>query len=220
MYPIYSHSRTGVLKHVCSLGGDIDRCITDYNQPGNAEKFEENAQSLEYKAPLYCAQMLAGMLVHSRKQAKILDIASGPGQVGRELNKVGFDHVHAHDGSWAMLEVCRQKDIYKEFICCVIDDDNGLPVKDGFYDAVITSGAVLEHHLPVTSQTEFVRVTKPGGHCVIAYSSDVLNTDYGQSWEKESRRLETDGVWKTHCKMVIPDYYINMTGVIDVFQVL
>ncbi|XP_059178521.1 methyltransferase-like protein 27 [Physella acuta] len=140
-------------------------------------------------------------------------------QVGEELSRHGFENVHAHDGSCAMLDVCRRKKVYSKFICSVINDDTGLPVKNGFYDAVVTSGAVLENHLPVSALAEIIRVTKSGGFCIVAYSSDVLSTNYGKSWEKEMRRLEEDGLWSRHCKVLIPNFYINTRGVVDVLHV-
>ncbi|KAH9487624.1 Methyltransferase-like protein 27 [Bulinus truncatus] len=203
-----------------SLETHIEQCIEDYNKPGNARKFEENAKALSYKAPVYCAELLAEILVNEIKQAKILDIASGPGQVGTELHKVGFRNVHALDGSKAMLEACREKNVYTKYLCSIVDKNRRLPVDDGFYDAVITSGAVLEHHLPPTSQAEFARATKAGGYCVIAYVTEVMTTDYGKAWKAESMRLEKNRVWKSHCKKVIPDFYVNMPGEVDIFRVL
>ncbi|KAH9505564.1 Methyltransferase-like protein 27 [Bulinus truncatus] len=220
MDSIYSHLRLGLHRVPSSLETHIEQCIKDYNKPGNAKKFEENAKALSYRAPVYCARLLAEILVDKIKQAKILDIASGPGQVGTELHKVGFRNVHALDGSWAMLEACRKKNVYTDYLCSIVDEDRGLPVDDGIYDAVITSGAVLEHHLPPTSQAEFARAAKAGGYCVIAYGTDVMMTEYGKAWQAESVRLELEHVWKSHCKIAIPDFYVNMPGEVDIFRVL
>ncbi|BFZ10202.1 hypothetical protein BsWGS_13240 [Bradybaena similaris] len=203
-----------------SSGEDIQECIQDYNTPGHALQYELTAEALEYHAPSYCADLLAGLLVNIRGQATVLDAAAGSGQVGVELSKRGFKNITAQDGSFCMLDLCREKGVYRNYMCCLIESDRRMPIDDGVYDAVTISGAILEHHLPHSCQAEFARVVKRGGYIIAAYDSDILNSDYGRLWEKETRRLLDDAVCSLYAKVIVPNYMKDRKGVINVLQVL
>ncbi|CAG5119153.1 unnamed protein product [Candidula unifasciata] len=192
----------------------------NYNTPGHALQYELTAEVLQYQAPRYCADLLAGLLVNVRAHAKVLDAAAGSGHVGVELSKRGFNNITAQDGSFCMLDLCREKGVYRNYMCCLIESDGRLPIDDGVYDAVTVSGAIMEHHLPQSCQAEFARVVKPGGYIITAYDSDILDSDYGRLWEKETRRLLEDGVCSLYAKVIVPNYLKDKKGVINILQVL
>ncbi|XP_059153691.1 uncharacterized protein LOC131939419 isoform X3 [Physella acuta] len=113
--------------------------------------------------------MAAALVGERREEAVVLDVAAGTGLVGEELHKRGFKHIHAHDGALNMIETCKQKGIYSNFIHCLIGEGKQIPTADDTYDVLAMSGGTCENHLPPSAQQEFVRVIKPGGfrlHCL------------------------------------------------------
>ncbi len=61
-----------------------------------------------------------------------------------------------------MLDVLESKGIYRKSYCQFFGGGHLFKVPDGFYDAVIISGAFVKGHLPIDALRESARVTKKG----------------------------------------------------------
>lgn len=65
-----------------------------------------------------------------------------------ELSKRGFKKVTAQDGSHCMLDLCREKQVYTDYICCLIEDGQRIPVEDGeyfFIDIIMLTYVIMKH---------------------------------------------------------------------------
>ncbi|XP_059140637.1 methyltransferase-like protein 27 [Physella acuta] len=199
-------------------GKGIKKCIEEYEDGEKVKVYEELSLRLNYSGPLYCADLLSG-LIQDRAKALVLDVAAGTGWVGEELHKRGFRKIVAHDGAQAMLDICKEKNVYSSFICSIIDEGYKFPVKNGTYDAVTISGAVCENHLPPSCQVELIRITKPGGFIINAFRTTVLNLDYGRAWENEAKRLVSEKKWTLYGRLMAPGYSKIAEGYVDIYQV-
>ncbi|XP_059140636.1 demethylmenaquinone methyltransferase-like [Physella acuta] len=199
-------------------GMGINQCIQEYEDAEKVKLYEKMASRLNYSGPLYCADLLSG-LIQDRANALVLDVGAGTGFVGEELHKRGFRKIVAHDGAQAMLDICREKNVYSSFICSIVDEGYKFPVKNDTYDAVTISGAVCENHLPPSCQAEFIRITKPGGFIINVFRATVLNLDYGRAWENEAKRLVSEKKWTLYGRLMAPGFSNVVDGLVDIYQV-
>jgi len=93
--------------------------------------------------------------------AAILDAGAGSGTVGMAAKAHGFTCVDAMDLSLDMLEIAREKGVYRDVRVGVLGEP--LDYADDSYDAVLSSGVFTPGHAPPSSFAELIRVVKPGG---------------------------------------------------------
>ncbi|XP_059143267.1 uncharacterized protein LOC131930699 [Physella acuta] len=212
-------------------GNGTKQCIEEYGDGEKVKVYEELSLRLNYSGPLYCADLLSG-LIQDRSKALVLDVGAATGWLGEELHKRGFRKIVAHDGAQAMLDICREKNVYSSFICSIVDEGYKFPEKTDTYDAVTISGAVCENHLPPSCQIELIRITKPGvgfnSHyikvyfprfIIHAYRTTVLNLDYGRAWENEAKRLVSEMKWTLYGRLMAPGYSKIVEGYVDIYKV-
>ena len=116
---------------------------------------------------------------------------AGTGQVGQILTAMGYTNLTAMDMSQGMLDVSREKNVYRDLHQMVMGEPLDFP-SDGF-DAVITVGVLTVGHAPATSLDELVRVTRPGGYIVFSLRPDVYEND---GFKDKQDHLEAAGRWK------------------------
>ena len=97
--------------------------------------------------------------------AHVLDVASGPGNVARELLRQGAEAVTALDLSFAMLAVGAGRG--EPAIAWVNGDAQRLPFSDATFDAVTISFGLRNLPDPEAALREFARVTRRGGRVVV-----------------------------------------------------
>jgi demethylmenaquinone methyltransferase / 2-methoxy-6-polyprenyl-1,4-benzoquinol methylase len=95
----------------------------------------------------------------------ILDVASGPGNVAKELIAHGARRVTALDLSFNMLAEGAKRGIPD--VTWVNGDAQSLPFPDAAFDAVTISFGLRNIPDPVRALSEFARVTRPGGTLVV-----------------------------------------------------
>ncbi len=61
-----------------------------------------------------------------------------------------------------MLEVLKEKGLYKGIFCQYFAGGTEFAVEDGHYDAVVINGAFVKGHLPVDALREIARILKSG----------------------------------------------------------
>ncbi|MFP4634915.1 MAG: class I SAM-dependent methyltransferase [Nitriliruptoraceae bacterium] len=106
-------------------------------------------------------------------QARVLDVAAGPGNVAVELLARGADHVTALDLSQAMLAEGARRG--REGLSFVGGDAQQLPFPAASFDAVTISFGLRNLADPQRALREFARVTRPGGRLVVCEFAAPLN---------------------------------------------
>lgn len=80
-------------------------------------QYDKDLEILNYTAPKVTAQTLAEYLTTDREVKVIIDIAAGTGIAGEELYKYGFRIIDAVDPSQGMLDMAKQKNVYRNLFC-------------------------------------------------------------------------------------------------------
>ena len=96
----------------------------------------------------------------------ILDVGAGTGAVAEALLQKAKFCIEATDISEEMLKIADSKKIYKRSF--LSDLTKEIPVDDGSYDGVVSSGTFTHGHVGPSSISELVRITKPGGLITIS----------------------------------------------------
>lgn len=97
--------------------------------------------------------------------ARVLDVASGPGNVAREMLARGAREVVALDLSFNMLAEGATRGLPD--VHWVNGDAQALPFADATFDAVTISFGLRNIPDPLRALIEFARVTRPGGRLVV-----------------------------------------------------
>ena len=144
---------------------DIKRLYRDW-----ADTYDEHLQSgLGYRAPELLSSMLSRVV--SNFESKILDVGCGTGLVGSSLSTLGYTNLDGLDFSLDMLEVAREKRVYKNLIQA--DLNKKLKVKDAIYDAIICCGTFTRGHVGPDVLIELIRILKKRGPLACTINSSV-----------------------------------------------
>lgn len=109
------------------------------------------------------------------RNMRILDTMCGPGRLGREFLDLGVPSVTFHDGDETMTSHARNRaTVYTEFghsIDVVTSSADNIPLPDNTFDLVVCHNST--HQVASIGRLrlvmrEFLRLTVPGGHVVIA----------------------------------------------------
>lgn len=109
---------------------------------------------------------------------KILDVATGTGDLALECLKLNPDEIIGTDISEKMMVVGREKIRQKNAentIDLIWADTENLPFEDNFFDAVVVAFGVRNFENLEKGLSEMLRVLKPGGAAVILECSKVKN---------------------------------------------
>ncbi len=117
----------------------------------------------------------------------ILDVGAGTGALAQALLQKGKFSIEATDISEEMLKVADSKNIYKRSFSS--DLTKKIPVKNNFYDGVVSSGTFTHGHVGPAAIRELVRVTKPGGLITISVNEKHwIALDFESEVEKLSQQ--------------------------------
>ncbi|MDQ3927432.1 MAG: class I SAM-dependent methyltransferase, partial [Actinomycetota bacterium] len=121
----------------------------------------------------------------------VLDAGAGTGMMGEILLLLGYGDLVGIDISRNMLELARQKGVYKDLRQMELGGQLDLP-SDAFA-AVVSAGVFAAGHAPPESFDELIRVTKPGGYVIFSVRTDVYE-DGG--FKEKQETLEREGTWQ------------------------
>ncbi|XP_067657155.1 methyltransferase-like protein 27 [Haliotis asinina] len=191
-----------------------------YSKWAEDGKYEKDMGSEDYKGPLIAANAVAEYFRDSIPQTNVLDVASGTGMVGKQLQDRGFKHLDALEPAAGMLEQARKKNIYTNLYCESLDG-NRLPIDDDTYDCCVTSGGMGEGHIPLRGLHELIRLTKPRGLICIMMKESHLSQclEYRDGLEQLMKDLEDAGKWERLSRDVVSEYVFGENGVIFRFRV-
>lgn len=123
---------------------------------------------------------------------KILDIATGTGDLAILMAKTEAENIIGLDISIGMLEVGKQKILLKNLdkrIEMVLGDSENMPFQDNYFDAITVAFGVRNFENLEKGLTEILRVLKPNGIFVILETSIPEKTPYKQGYAFYSKNI-------------------------------
>lgn len=112
---------------------------------------------------------VANLFVQSGGTGPVLDMGAGTGICGAALRDLETGPVDATDISPEMLDIAKQKDIYRRLFAA--DLLAGLPVSDQAYAGIVSSGTFTTGHVGPDGLDELLRITKHGGLITISVNT-------------------------------------------------
>ncbi len=131
-------------------------------------------------------------LVKKNTPEKILDVATGTGDLAINLAKTGATEIIGLDISAGMLEVGKNKIKAKKLdtiISMVKADSENLPYTDNYFDAITVAFGVRNFENLEKGLAEIFRVLKPGGIFVVLETSLPTKTPYKQGYKFYSTKI-------------------------------
>ncbi len=153
-------SAEAMLKRAYSLTSD-EETKTFYKDW--AQTYDDTmVDGLGYLTPIKAVKLLAEYLPH--KTARILDVGTGTGLVGKELAALGYTNIDGIDYSAPMLEMARKRGVYDQLF--EADLNETLVLDDNSYHAIICVGTFTHGHVKSDCLDELFRILQPGGRFV------------------------------------------------------
>ncbi len=124
-------------------------------------------------------------IVSQNKPTKILDIATGTGDLAINMAATGAKEIIGLDISPGMLEVGKKKIEDKKLgniIKMVVGDSENLPFEDNTFDAITVAFGVRNFEDLKKGLAEIYRVLKPGGTFVVLETSVPTRTPFKQGY--------------------------------------
>ncbi len=157
------------IDRVYSLSGDEQmRALYD----DWAHQYDQDLRNKNYLTPGRVAEALSQF--HDDGLTRILDFGCGSGLSGTALNAAGFSEIDGADISEGMLEIARQKAIYKRL--WHIESDKPLPFKRGDYPIITAAGAISVGAAPGIAYDQLLEVLVPGGLLVFSMNDKSRNS--------------------------------------------
>lgn len=131
-------------------------------------------------------------IVAGTNPEKILDIATGTGDLAINLNRTGAKQIIGLDISPGMLAVGKEKVTEKKLdqtIEMVLGDSENLPFEDNTFDAITVAFGVRNFENLEKGLTEINRVLKPGGTFVVLETSVPTKFPFKQGYQLYSRYI-------------------------------
>lgn len=158
-----------------------NKVVTFYDQ--YAEYYDEAVTTVNYdKLADYCGEFLCRFITEnsttSVSECEVVDIGCGSGMSGFGLKNSGFQRIDGLDPSTGLLEIARQKDIYRNLIEGKISDGGTTPVTSNKYDCLTCIGCITINHIDINEALpEFFRLLKNGGIAVYTVSPSLNKTE-------------------------------------------
>jgi predicted TPR repeat methyltransferase len=153
-----------------------------------AEDYEQRILSWGYLSPA----VTTGFVGRYAKpgDGTVLDAGAGTGMMGEILTPLGYRDLVGIDLAPNMLELARNKGVYKDLRQMELGRQLDLP-SDAFA-AVIAVGVFAAGHAPPESLEELIRTTKPGGHVIFSVNTNAYEDGGGfkvrqEAFEREER---------------------------------
>jgi demethylmenaquinone methyltransferase/2-methoxy-6-polyprenyl-1,4-benzoquinol methylase len=131
-------------------------------------------------------------IVAQSKPKKILDIATGTGDLAILMAQTQADKIIGLDISAGMLEVGERKIAHKNLsktIDMVLGDSENMPFEDNYFDAITVAFGVRNFENLEKGLSEILRVLKPNGVFVILETSVPVKTPYKQGYNFYTKNI-------------------------------
>jgi len=124
-------------------------------------------------------------IVSEKHPIKILDVATGTGDLAINMTKTGAKEIIGLDISPGMLEVGKRKIAEKKLedsIKMIVGDSENLPFEANSFDAITVAFGVRNFENLEKGLSEIFRVLKPGGSFVVLETSIPTKTPFKQGY--------------------------------------
>ncbi len=131
-------------------------------------------------------------LVSHTNPERILDVATGTGDLAINLSKTGASEIIGLDISAGMLEVGKEKVKIKKLdttISMVQGDSENLPYENNYFDAITVAFGVRNFENLEKGLSEIFRVLKPGGIFIVLETSIPTKTPFRQGYRFYSKMI-------------------------------
>ncbi len=131
-------------------------------------------------------------IISENNPKKILDIATGTGDLAIMMSSLQPDEIVGLDISAGMLEVGKEKIVEKnlsELINMVLGDSENIPFQDNYFDAITVSFGVRNFENLNKGLKEIFRVLKPGGTFVVLETAVPTKAPYKQGYKIHSKYI-------------------------------
>ena len=98
----------------------------------------------------------------AKSDIRIMDAGAGTGLIGVELKNLGYVDIDALDISQEMLNVAKEKNTYKKFICAPFSVQRTPGVETDEYDALVCCGTLIVAHVRPAAFDEMIRIVRNG----------------------------------------------------------
>jgi predicted TPR repeat methyltransferase len=156
---------------------------------GWAEDYERRILGNGYSTPAVAAGFFGRYV--KPEDGTVFDAGVGTGITGAILAPLGYRDLVGIDVSGSMLELARNKGVYKDLRQMELGGPLDFP--DDAFAAVVSTGVFAAGHAPPESFEELLRVTKPGGYMVFSVRTDVYE-DGG--FKEKQEALQREGKWQ------------------------
>ena len=129
-------------------------------------------------------------LIGENNPKKILDIATGTGDLAIMMAKLNPEEIVGLDISAGMLNVGKEKIAERnlsKLIKMVLGDSEKIPFNDNYFDAITVSFGVRNFENLDKGLKEILRVLKPGGTFVVLETAVPTKTPYKQGYQIHSK---------------------------------
>ena len=152
-----------------------------------AAEYERDVLGYGYTTPAVISGLVGRYVAAA--EGSVLDAGAGTGMMGEVLKPLGYPALFGIDLSKNMLDLARDKGVYKDLRQMELGERLDLP-EDNFA-AVVAAGVFTPGHAPPDAFDELLRITRPGGHIIFSVRSD---EDAG--FAEKQRALEEEGRWR------------------------
>jgi len=131
-------------------------------------------------------------IIQKTTPEKILDVATGTGDLAIMLSKTGATEIVGLDISSGMLDVGKRKIKAKNLdtiISMVKADSENLPYTDSYFDAITVAFGVRNFENLEKGLSEIYRVLKPGGTFIVLETSIPTKTPFKQGYNFYTKRI-------------------------------
>nr|XP_046248614.1 methyltransferase-like protein 27 isoform X2 [Scatophagus argus] len=191
---------------------DPDNVMSFYDKW--AADYEKDVNAINYQGPNLAADFIFSNFSGSPEEARVLDVACGPGQMAKLMSEVGFKHFVGVDCSKGMLEEAAKTGLYEDLKQARLGTDP-LPAQAGTFDVVVMVGALQPNLVPFSVLRDLCNVAKPGGLiCLTKAQHRTVSEDFDAALERELQLLEDEGLW-THVGFKKSDRYMKDSNMMD-----
>lgn len=151
--------------------------------------YDRETLSLGYCLPFMITSFIARHV--GREEAPLLDAGCGTGLTGPYLAALGYRHLEGLDMSDEMLAHAEARGCYEGFTRAILGDP--LPLEDGRFACVFSTGVFTDGHAPAESLRELARIVRQQGHLIFTVRQSVYQKG---GFDREIAALLASGDWQ------------------------